>query len=260
MTKLIRFRNQPILFKLGVDSRQSLQLRFLNYKPDGDLIEFIRNYINEWFDLKTELAPFYGMASKDPILKSLVRQYYGLRIVKIHDLFQALCWAILGQQINLTFAYTLYRRFIEVYGEKYTYRNSTYWWFPQPNAIARVTVADLMKLQLTGKKAEYIIGVAERMKNGDLSRDSLTENNDFDRAKNRLLEIPGVGPWTANYVLLRCLGDPSAFPIEDIGLQNAIKRQLNLSKKPSIEKIRELSTGWKNLEAYATFYLYASFL
>ena len=86
------------------------------------------------------------------------------------------------------------------------------------------------------------------------------EKNDYNEAKNALVKIRGIGPWTANYVLMRCLGDPSAFPIEDIGLHNAIKLQLNLEQKPTIEEIRKVAAGWTNWQAYATFYLYRSLL
>ncbi len=117
-----------------------------------------------------------------------------------------------------------------------------------------------MKLQFTGKKSEYIIGLAEQIAAGNLSKESLLEKNDYHEAKNALVKIRGIGPWTANYVLMRCLGDPSAFPIEDIGLHNAIKLQLNLEQKPTLEEIRKLAAGWTNWQAYATFYLYRSLL
>ena len=75
-----------------------------------------------------------------------------------------------------------------------------------------------------------------------------------------LTKIRGVGLWTANYVLMRCFGFANAFPIQDIGLHRAIQLQLGSDRKPTIEEIRELAAGWKNWEAYVTFYLYRSLL
>jgi DNA-3-methyladenine glycosylase II len=70
------------------------------------------------------------------------------------------------------------------------------------------------------------------------------------------VNLRGVSQWTADYVSLRCLKDPAAFPVDDVDLQNAIKQQLGLSKKPTGDDIRRLSERWKNWQAYATFYLW----
>ena len=70
------------------------------------------------------------------------------------------------------------------------------------------------------------------------------------------MRLHGVGKWTAEYVCLRCLKDPAAFPVDDVGLQNAIKRQLRLTAKPTVDEIYKFSRSWKNWEAYATFYLW----
>ena len=71
-----------------------------------------------------------------------------------------------------------------------------------------------------------------------------------------LIRIRGIGPWTANYVLMRCLQMPMAFPIADVGLHLALKQALGWDRKPTIPEIRELAAGWSGWEAYATFYLW----
>ncbi|TDI97085.1 MAG: DNA-3-methyladenine glycosylase 2 family protein [Caldithrix sp.] len=256
--KLLKLHDKKLLLELSCRTNNAIEIKLLNSRVEDSTKIFIKNYVREWFDLETDLALFYKIAAKDKLLKNLVHRFYGLRLIKIYDFFQALCWAIFGQQINLAFAYTLYRRFIENYGEKLTYKNQDYWLFPNSDIIAGLSVAELMKLQLTGKKSEYIIGLAGQIEEGNLSKESLLEKSDFNEAKNDLVKIRGIGPWTANYVLMRCLGDPSAFPIEDVGLHNAIKLQLNLEQKPTIEEIRNLAAGWTNWQAYATFYLYRS--
>jgi len=258
--KLLKLHDKKLLLELSCPANNVIEIKLLNSRVEDSTKTFIENYVREWFDLETDLALFYKIAAQDHLLKNLVSRFYGLRLIKIHDLFQALCWAIFGQQINLAFAYTLYRRFIENYGEKLTYKNHDYWLFPNSEIIAGLSVAELMKLQLTGKKSEYIIGLAGQIAEGNLSKESLLEKSNFNEAKNALVKIRGIGPWTANYVLMRCLGDPSAFPIEDVGLHNAIKLQLNLEQKPAIEDIRKLAAGWTNWQAYATFYLYRSLL
>ncbi|MFQ5641732.1 MAG: DNA-3-methyladenine glycosylase family protein, partial [bacterium] len=168
--------------------------------------------------------------------------------------------AIIGQQVNLSFAYMLSRRFIESFAESYEHGGRLYWLFPSTQSIAELSVVELRKLQFTQRKAEYVIGLAQQFENGELSKEKLLHYKNSNDARNVLLGIRGVGAWTANYVLMRCLGDPSAFPIEDIGLHRAIQLRLNLTRKPTIDEIRSLATGWENWQAYATFYLYRSLL
>ncbi len=198
------------------------------------------------------------MAKSDAVLKNIADKYYGLRIVSIPDLFEAICWAIMGQHINLNFAYLLKRRFVESFGERFCIDNQIFYLFPNPDAIANQNVSEFRQLQFTKKKSEYIIELATRMKKGTLSKNTLLKKDGFKSAKKELMRLHGVGKWTAEYVCLRYFKDPAAFPVDDVGLQNAIKRQLGLNAKPSISEIYKFSKRWKNWEAYATFYLWNS--
>jgi len=98
------------------------------------------------FDLGTDLTEFYKLAEDDSIIKLLVHKYKGLRIVKMDDMFETICWAIIGQQINLKFAYTLKKRLVESYGEKMIYDNEQYFLFPTPQVISKLQVEDLKPL------------------------------------------------------------------------------------------------------------------
>jgi DNA-3-methyladenine glycosylase II len=214
------------------------------------------HYIREWFDLDNDLTPFYEMAKVDPLLKMPVEEFYGLRLIGISDFFEALCWGVLGQQINLSFAYTLKRKFVEKFGDSIEWNGKNYWIFPSYLRIAKLTPNDLADIKMTVKKSEYIIGIAQLMASGELSKEKLIKVGNFKEVEKSLIKIRGIGPWTANYVLMRCLRFPTAFPIDDVGLINAIKTILNMDRKPTKEEILELSIPWRNWESYATFYLW----
>ena len=132
--------------------------------------------------------------------------------------------------------------------------------FPTPQTISRLSVPDLRCLQFTGRKSEYIIELAGKIEKAQLNKKTLLNENQFDTVRENLLSLRGVGKWTAEYVCLRCLGDPNAFPVDDIGLQNAIKRELGLNQKPSVAEIHRYAAAWNNWKAYATFYLWGSFV
>ncbi|NYE04004.1 DNA-3-methyladenine glycosylase II [Bacillus niacini] len=247
----------PLIEVSSVDENHLL-IRFLGERKSTSQIirDDVARYVREWFDLDRDLKSFYSIAKVDPLLGPAVESFYGLRIIGIPDLFEALCWGILGQQINLSFAYTLKRRFVEQFGRSVLYDGLTYWIFPSPEDIAGLAVEELESLRMTKKKSEYLIGVAQLMVDGKLSKDMLLEIGDYKRAEKMLVKIRGIGPWTANYVLMRCLRYPSAFPIDDVGLQNAIKHRLGREKKPPKDEIMKLAVNWTNWESYATFYLW----
>jgi DNA-3-methyladenine glycosylase II len=164
----------------------------------------------------------------------------------------------MGQQINLTFAYTLRKRFIEQFGESITFDEQKYWLYPTAERIADLELEDLRLLQFTGRKAEYIIGIAKTLASGELTKDKLLKMQTPLDMYQALIHIRGVGAWTADYVLMKCLHHKAAFPIADVGLHNALKNQLGLEQKPTILEIQEIATHWEGWQAYATFYLWRS--
>ena len=256
--KLLKFEGNPLLLKIRLQNKDCLSIEFLTKRPKRSIRAKVAKYVWNWFDLETNLKPFYRMAQSDTVLKDIADTYYGLRIVSIPDLFEAICWAVMGQHINLNFAYTLKKRFVESFGERFRINGRIFHLFPTPEVIANQTVGNFRQLQFTGKKSEYIIELAKKMKEGILSKNTLLKEDSFKSAKKELMRLHGVGKWTAEYVSLRCLKDPAAFPVDDVGLQNAIKLQLRLSAKPSIAEIYKFLRHWENWEAYAAFYLWNS--
>lgn len=257
--KLIQVNEALILCKISSD-HHSITVEFPMGVPPTHSRKQVAAYIWEWFDLDRDLKEFYQIASQDRVLKTLVQSYYGLRVIGIPDLFEALVWAVMGQQINLTFAYTLKRRFVEQYGESLVFEGKTYWLFPSFERIASLHIDDLRQLQFTMRKAEYTIGIAKAMASGELSRESLLQMKEDQPIRESLMMIRGIGAWTADYVMMKCLRTPSSFPIADVGLHNALKNVLGLERKPTIDEIREYAVNWEGWQAYATFYLWRSLL
>ncbi|MGE7951017.1 DNA-3-methyladenine glycosylase family protein [Lysinibacillus xylanilyticus] len=257
ITKVIAIGEIRSLVQVSVINNEQMVVQFLNESRPSEKWkrEEIVKYIHEWFDLDHDLTPFYEMAKADPLLKMPAQKFYGLRVIGIPDLFEALCWGVLGQQINLAFAYSLKKQFVEGFGDSIEWNGKKYWVFPPYERIAQLTPADLADIKMTVKKSEYIIGIARLMASGELSREKLMNMNFKDAEKN-LIKIRGIGPWTANYVLMRCLRFQTAFPIDDVGLINSIKQLRNMNEKPTKDEILEISFPWKNWESYATFYLW----
>jgi DNA-3-methyladenine glycosylase II len=258
ITRVIVVGDTRTLVQIHVNKRNQMIVQFLKdsrtlKQPDR---EEIVQYIREWFDLDRDLTPFYEMAKTDPLLKGPVQEFFGLRLIGVPDLFEALCWGILGQQINLAFAYTLKSQFVEKFGDSIEWNGKKFWVFPSFEQIAKLTPEDLADIKMTLKKSEYIIGIAQLMASGDLSKEKLLRMDSLKEAEKSLIKIRGIGPWTANYVLMRCLRYTSAYPIDDVGLHNSIKHLTSSDKKPAKDELIKLSLRWENWQAYATFYLW----
>lgn len=253
--KAIRLNGSAVVFKVRHGkSGLVIEVPGASTKETAKQIE---KFVRQWFDLDTDLKPFYRMAKKDEILKPLVKSFYGYRIVGQPDLFESLVWAVLGQQINLAFAYTLKGRFVTTFGERVNLDGVDHHLFPEPVTVQALQPDQLLALQFSRQKAAYTINIAKAFHAGELSTESLRQVP-FEAAKERLRQIKGVGNWTANYALMRTFQYPDAFPLEDAGLHNAIKNQLGLKAKPSLERVKRLFKKYKGWEAYATLYLWKS--
>ena len=254
--KVIEVEKRPYLFRIEYAPHQ-LNVRFLNDLPSPEHRQRIETYIRQWLDLDTNLKPFYQLAKTDALLNKLVSDYYGYRIVGQPDLFESLCWAVLGQQINLAFAYTLKGRFVERYGDTVLWEGKPYFLFPHVHFVITIPQEELLSLQFSKQKAAYIIEIARAFEEGLISTESL-RGLPLSEAKEILMKIKGIGNWTANYALMKTYRYPDAFPLEDAGLHNAIKNLKKMKAKPSLDQVKRIFKKYKGWEAYATLYLWKS--
>ncbi|MBB6735667.1 DNA-3-methyladenine glycosylase 2 [Cohnella zeiphila] len=240
------------------DSASTMTIRFLgDTEPSGQAgRDAVIRYVRDWFDLDTDLAPFYRLAASDPLLGPAAELFNGLRCMGIPDLFEAMSWGIIGQQINLAFAYTLKRRLVETFGPRIECEGETYYLFPSAERIARLEPEELDELRMTARKNEYLVGVARLIAGGSLTKANLLALGNLRAAEKALVGIRGIGPWTANYVLMRCLRMTEAFPIDDVGLHQAIRHAAGMDRKPTRAELLAMAAGWAGWEAYATFYLW----
>jgi len=252
--KALKVATETVVFEVATEGN-NLAVTFLTPEPGAEVQQAVGNYVREWFDLDTDLSPFYAMASRDKLLRDVVSRFYGYRIVGQPDLFESLIWAVLGQQINLGFAYTLKQRFVEHFGEKVALGDGLYHVFPSPETVAVIQQGDLMPLQFSTQKSRYTVLIAEAFTNGTLSKDKINGLS-LDEAKRELMKIKGIGNWTANYALMKTFRYPDAFPLEDAGLHNAIKNLRKMDRKPTLEEVKKIFKKYEGWEAYATLYLW----
>ena len=217
----------------------------------------IIGFVKEWFDIDRDLTDFYQLLSQDSELAYMNSEYKGLRLLGIPNLFEALCWSIIGQQINLTFAYKLKRKMTEAFGTKLTYENEDYYLFPSPEIVVNLQVSDLILMQFSTRKAEYLIEIAKQFVSKNISKSKL-EQMTTPEAIKALVSIRGIGEWTANYALMKSLKRLECVTYGDVGLYNALFALKGFPKRPTREQLDSFFENFKNWEAYMVFYLWRS--
>ena len=207
------------------------------------------------FRIDEDLRQLEERTTLDPAFGGLVTRLRGLRALLMPSPFESLTWAIIGQQINIAFAYKLKRVLIEQYGEQLTHAGRTYHLFPTPQRLAELEPSELRPLQFSGQKSRYIVDLARLIAGGDLDLGALG-SLPADEARAALIELRGVGRWTAEYVLMRGLGLRDELPAADVGLQVAAGRVYGLPKRPNEPELRTLAEPWAGWRTYYAFYLW----
>ena len=183
--KLFNLDGAPVLIKFWFDDDVSLKLQFLNIMPSESQVLYIKNYIENWLDFNFELQAFYEIVKNDKILKSLAQNYHGLRLVGIPDFYEAICWAIIGQQINLNFAYSVKRNLVEKFGNQFQFEEKLYYQFPSPEKVLSISDQEFGELKFSRQKIAYIRAISENILNQSIDI-QLLKKNGLHNGKERI--------------------------------------------------------------------------
>lgn len=184
----------------------------------------------------------------------LVTGRRGLRIPQSATVFDGLVWSILGQQVNLAFAFSMWSRLVELAGRP---AGDGLIASPGPAAVARIDERDLLARQFSRRKAEYLLGVARAAAAGELLLETMPAGT-ATRAERTLLAQRGIGPWSAQYVLLRACGFADAVPVGDSGLTTALSRFFILEARPDPRLTETLMAPFAPYRSFATTHLWST--
>jgi 3-methyladenine DNA glycosylase/8-oxoguanine DNA glycosylase len=177
---------------------------------DSNLVDRVRRYLGGPFDL----GGFAAFAATEPVLDRLADGLRGFRPPLAPDPYETLVTSITAQQISLHAAFAVRNRLVETFGEPFEHAYS----FPTRERMAAAEPDELLPLGFSRRKAEYAVGLAR----SDVDLDGLTALPD-DEVKARLVAVPGIGEWTADWFLARHLARPDAWPAGDLGLRKAVR-------------------------------------
>jgi AraC family transcriptional regulator of adaptative response / DNA-3-methyladenine glycosylase II len=199
---------------------------------------------------------FESRAGTEPHVEALVSARSGLRLPQTASAFEALVWAIVGQQITIRFAAELRKVLVLA-----AHRRAPLGLFAHPTAgdVARLEPADLGRHRFSRAKAEYMIGAARAIVTGDLVLEGLAERS-AEAAQKELQKLRGIGIWTARYTLLRGTGFADFAPIGDSGLAAGLQALHGLPKRPSAKEAENLMLPFSPHRSIATAHIWAKAL
>lgn len=199
--------------------------------------------IKRLFDLEADPAAI------NPVLGSLAEERPGLRVPGSFDGFELAVLAVLGQLVSVTSARTTAGRLAAHFGAPIEgLAVSLGRLFPTPQQIARSDKQELGQLGITKQKAETLIALAKEVATGRLR---LEPGNRVEGTLRQLVSLPGIGEWTAQYIALRALSWPDAFPHTDLGIRKALGEN-------NPKKVLEMTEKWRPWRAYAALHLWSS--
>jgi len=202
------------------------------------------------FDLEASPLVIDAFLGRQPDLRAHLKRTAGLRVPGAISGFELALRAVLGQQITVKAATTIFGRFVETFGSQIeTPDPGVDRVAPDAGDIADATLQQLIDRGLTSKRAESVRALARAAADGSIKLDPPV---DAAAMRGALRELPGIGPWTAEYIAMRALGDPDAFPHSDLGLLQALKLE-----KPAALLAR--AEAWRPYRAYAALHLWHSY-
>lgn len=213
------------------------------YFPHPHSLFTITERIRRMFDLDADWQSIEATLASDPMLPRLMKANPGVRLPGSWDSFELTVRAVLGQQISVKGATTLAGRMARLFGKPFSPAKGLTHLFPSAEALAK---ADLAPVGLTNARAQTIQVLAKAVTRGEIRFDGVLDTADFI---SRITELPGIGNWTAQYIAMRALADPDAFPSGDIALMRGL----------AVDSARELeqrAEAWRPWRAYAAIYLW----
>ncbi|HTY53439.1 MAG TPA: DNA-3-methyladenine glycosylase [Methanomicrobiales archaeon] len=211
--------------------------------------------IRRIFNLDLDISPFAAAVRKDPVMSALARRFRGLKPPRTASVFEALVDSITEQQISLAAAHSMERRIVRTFGDTLSWDGTDYYAYPTPERLARVSIGDLRACGLSGKKAEYILGIAGMIRDGALDLENHHLSEKTGAIIDELTGIRGVGTWTAELTALRGLSRLDAIPADDLGIRRSISAFYSGGSKIDAAEARRIAGGWGAWKGLAAYYL-----
>jgi 3-methyladenine DNA glycosylase/8-oxoguanine DNA glycosylase len=205
--------------------------------------------VRRMFVLDANMTAIHEVLATDAVLKELVSKQPGLRLPGAWDPFEAATRAVVGQQVSVKGACTVVGRIVAKAGPRFEsadYPELTHF-FPTAHELS---ACDLGGIGMPKMRVRTVQALAKEV---DRERLSFVVKGSLSDFIELLTRIPGIGDWTAQYIAMRAMGEPDAFPANDLGIIKALRQG---DKRITQKQIRQRAEKWRPWRAYAAMYLW----
>lgn len=255
ITKAIMVNEHQALINVELKSRAAV-CTFHTDDPQFS-VTHAQRIIHDMLGLTIAVEPFERKIKSDAFLGALVHRQKGLRIPQTAAPFEALTWAIIGQQINLRFAIQLRHTLIRLGGAKHP---SGLYCYPDAALVCRLKLEQLTANKFSRAKAETLLRVANLVLAGTLPLDTWQQSGtDVDTMQNALLNVKGIGPWTAHYTLMRGFGVADCSLHGDVAVRKALMKTRGVNETaPTIKEAEAILATYTPYRSLVAAHLWAS--
>lgn len=201
--------------------------------------------------MRKRALPYDGEAARthvmkaDPVMRGIIKRVGDFALEVRGEPYEALLRSVLYQQLAGAAAAAIERRFLALFGDR----------IPQPHQLIAASDEDLRAAGLSRQKSSYLRSIAEHFASGEMSNRKLRRADD-DTVIQLVTRIKGVGRWTADMLLLFCLGRPDVLPVGDLGVRNSMQAAYRLDDPPDVETMMRISESWRPYRSVGTWYLW----
>jgi DNA-3-methyladenine glycosylase II len=217
-------------------------------------IRHVRVTLERLLGLRIDLTDWYHMAEDDERLRPLAERFRGMKPPRFPTMFEAVLNAFACQQLSLEVGLELLNRLAAIAGARFSAPQDTRYAFPTAQDVARLAPPKYRAIGFSHQKVRALLALARAITRGEVDLDVLGQGNDA-AVRQGLLELRGVGRWTAEYVLLRGLGRFHVFPGDDVGAQKRLGRWLGRSRPMDYAGVQRAVRRWSPYAGLVYFHL-----
>jgi AraC family transcriptional regulator, regulatory protein of adaptative response / DNA-3-methyladenine glycosylase II len=252
LAKGLMLADGPAVLRMRFDGEIAVCAVDADRPLDAESLREAHGAAARMLNLASDPASFERQVERADLAR-LIEGRRGLRIPLTATPWECLLWAVVGQQVNLAFAYALRTAVAELAGVPAGDGLRAH---PSPEAVAALDYEDLTSRQFSRRKAEYVIDTARLIASGELRIGG--EREMATAVERRMLDVRGLGPWSVNYFLMRGAGFADCIPIGDVGLTAALQRFFTLDHRPGPAETRERMEPFAPYRSLATYHLWSS--
>lgn len=242
------------VMQIGTSEAPKLRVAAIGQPLRAALKAEISSALHRLLGLNVDLNPFYQFAASDRLLGDLAERFRGMKPPRFLSAFEAVINAIACQQLTLTVGIELLNRLAKQCGRQVCDGTDAAHGFPTPHDLASQSLPSLREIGFSQQKGRAIIELSNAIAEGSINLEELDSLPD-KMACDRLMNLRGVGRWTAEYVLLRGLGRVHIFPGDDVGARNNLQKWLSMRTTLDYDGVRRTLNRWHPFGGIIYFHL-----